>query len=175
MYLDAGRLSGTARADPGFGHSPRLPALPWGHRAKCGAPLFALLKGGAEVCPGCRASILGHPRKPVCSQFVQFLVCRVEGLETRVHARTDAAGKTTGWTATAFLPWSGFGPLPSAHDVGLPPQPGDAWRVNVFRIKRPGGPEAPETDAVFAAWSPPSVRSFHDPGAFRRFIFQAAP
>ena len=40
---------------------------------------------------------------------------------------------------------------------------------------RPGGPEAPEKDAVFAAWSLPSVRSFQDPGAFRPFTFQAAP
>jgi len=98
-----------------------------------------------------------------------------EGLETRVHARTDTTGKTTGWTAAAFLPWSGFRSLPSARDVALPPKPDDSWRVNVFRIKRPGGPEAPEKDAVFAAWSPPSVSSFHDPGAFRAFIFQAAP
>jgi hypothetical protein len=98
-----------------------------------------------------------------------------EGLETRVHARTDAAGTTTGWTAAAFLPWSGFRPLPSARDIALPPKPDDSWRVNVFRIKRPGGPDAPEKDAVFAAWSPPSVSSFHDPGAFRPFTFQAAP
>jgi hypothetical protein len=98
-----------------------------------------------------------------------------EGLETRVHARTDAAGTTTGWTAAAFLPWSGFRRLPSARDVALPPKPDDTWRVNVFRIKRPGGPEAPEKDAVFAAWSPPSAGSFHDPGAFRPFTFQAAP
>jgi len=98
-----------------------------------------------------------------------------EGLETRVHARTDAAGTTTGWTAAAFLPWSGFRVLPSARDVALPPKPDDTWRVNVFRIKRPGGPEAPEKDAVFAAWSPPSAGSFHDPSAFRPFTFQAAP
>lgn len=97
-----------------------------------------------------------------------------EGLETRVHARTDEAGKTTGWTAVAFLPWHGFRALPSARGVALPPKPDDTWRVNVFRIKRPGGPEAPEKESVFAAWSPPSARSFHDPSAFRPFIFQAA-
>jgi hypothetical protein len=91
------------------------------------------------------------------------------GLETRVR---EDAGR--GWTATAFLPWSGLAPLPSARHVTLPPKPGDAWRFNVFRIKRPGGPKSPETDAVFAAWSPPSVQSFHDAGAFRDLVFAGA-
>jgi hypothetical protein len=99
----------------------------------------------------------------------------LEGLETRVHRRSDAAGGTTGWTATAFLPWSGFESLPSARAVSVPPEPGDQWRFNVFRIKRPGGPDDPVKDAVFAAWSPPSVPSFHDAGAFRYLIFEAAP
>ncbi len=93
------------------------------------------------------------------------------GLETRVHAAKDAAGKATGWTATAFLPWSGLRPLPSAGKVAVPPKAGDRWRFNVFRIERPGGPGAREKDAVFAAWSPPSGQSFHDAGAFREFVF----
>jgi hypothetical protein len=95
----------------------------------------------------------------------------LEGLETRVHPRTDESGATTGWTATAFLPWTGLAALPSAEGVAIPPRPGDAWRFNVFRIKRPGGPTEPTKDAVFAAWSPPSGRSFHDAGAFRPFRF----
>jgi len=99
----------------------------------------------------------------------------LEGLETRVHARTDEQGATTGWTATAFLPWSGFRSLPSARGIALPPEPGDTWRFNVFRIKRPGGPQDPAKDGVFAAWSPPTVQSFHDAGAFRPFRFEAAP
>jgi hypothetical protein len=93
------------------------------------------------------------------------------GLETRVHATKDAAGKTTGWTATAFLPWAGLRALPSAAKVAVPPEAGDRWRFNVFRIERPGGPGAPEKDGVFAAWSPPSVQSFHDAGAFRDMVF----
>jgi hypothetical protein len=93
------------------------------------------------------------------------------GLETRVHATKNAAGRATGWTATAFLPWTGFASLPSARRTALPPKPGDRWRFNVFRIERPGGPKSPEKDGVFAAWSPPAVRSFHDAGAFRDFVF----
>jgi hypothetical protein len=96
------------------------------------------------------------------------------GLETRVHAR-KSAGSAPGWTATALLPWSGLRSLPSAGRVALPPRPGDAWRFNVFRIERPGGPKSPEKDAVFAAWSPPSVRSFHDAGAFRDLVFAGPP
>jgi hypothetical protein len=92
------------------------------------------------------------------------------GLETRVRPQGGASG-ARGWTATAFLPWAGFRSLPSAAHLGLPPKPGDAWRFNVFRIERPGGPKSPEKDAVFAAWSPPSVRSFHDAGAFRALVF----
>jgi len=97
----------------------------------------------------------------------------LEGLETRVRPLAGAGG-TKGWTVTAFLPWKGLRALPSAAHVALPPNPGDAWRFNVFRIKRPGGPKAPEKDAVFAAWSPPSVQSFHDPGAFRDLLFARA-
>ncbi len=95
------------------------------------------------------------------------------GLETRVRTR-ESAGQARGWTATAFLPWSGFRPLPSAGRLALPPKPGDDWRFNVFRIERPAGPTSPEKDAVFAAWSPPSVQSFHDAGAFRDFVFAGA-
>jgi hypothetical protein len=94
----------------------------------------------------------------------------LEGLETRVHP-VGGAGGTKGWTVTALLPWSGLRALPSAAKVALPPKPGDAWRFNVFRIKRPGGPKEPEKDAVFAAWSPPSAKSFHDAGAFRDLVF----
>jgi hypothetical protein len=99
----------------------------------------------------------------------------LDGLETRVHPRKDGSGTTTGWTAAALLPWSGLRRLPSTRTVAVPPKPGDRWRFNVFRIERPGGPSAPEKDAVFAAWSPPSGPSFHDAGAFRDLVFAAAP
>jgi hypothetical protein len=93
------------------------------------------------------------------------------GLETRVHKRAGA--EAAGWTATAFLPWRGLGKLPSAAHVAVPPKTGDKWRFNVFRIKRPGGPQNPAKDAVFAAWSPTSDQSFHDASAFRDLVFAA--
>jgi cellulose/xylan binding protein with CBM9 domain len=98
----------------------------------------------------------------------------LDGLETRVQPLRGDGG-TRGWTVTAFLPWKGLRALPSAAHVAVPPRAGDAWRFNVFRIKRPGGPKAPEKDAVFAAWSPPSVQSFHDAGAFRDLVFGGSP
>jgi len=94
----------------------------------------------------------------------------VAGLESRVHPRTDAAGRPTGWTAVALLPWKA---LASKAPPGtpLPPKPGDRWRFNVFRIERPGGPKDPEKDAQYLAWSPPGNRSFHVPLAFRELVF----
>jgi hypothetical protein len=97
------------------------------------------------------------------------------GLAAEVVPLPGAGGEKEGWTALAFLPWSGLRSLPSAAHVSVPPRPGDAWRFNVFRIKRPGGPRSPEKDAVFAAWSPPTVSTFHDAGAFRPLVFGAAP
>jgi hypothetical protein len=97
----------------------------------------------------------------------------LEGIESRVHLRRDAQGKTTGWTAVAFLPWSGFRTLSSASAKTLPPKPGDRWRFNVFRLERPHGKADPEKDLVAAAWSPPGEPSFHVPAAFRDFVYGA--
>jgi hypothetical protein len=101
------------------------------------------------------------------------LAWNFEGLVTDVRTTKDRDGKTTGWTATAFIPWSAFRTLPSSKAVTLPPKSGDAWRFNVFRIKRPHGPKGPERDAVEAAWSKPPGESFHVPGSFRDFVFVA--
>lgn len=78
----------------------------------------------------------------------------VEGLETAAARTPD------GWAGTMFLPWRGLG----LHGA---PEPGTAMPFNVFRIERPGGPDAPEEGAVFAAWSPTGSPSFHVPEAFR--------
>lgn len=94
-----------------------------------------------------------------------------EGMAATVHPlEGGAAGR--GWTAIARLPLAALGSL-SPHAAGkLPPSPGDRWKFNVFRIKRPGGPERPEEGAVYAAWSVPSGPSFHDPAACQPFAFE---
>jgi arylsulfatase A-like enzyme len=93
-----------------------------------------------------------------------------EGLESRVHPRRDAAGRTTGWTVVSVLPWAALARR-APPGTALPPKAGDSWRFNVFRIERPGGPKEPEKDAQFHAWSPTGHRSFHVPLAFREMVF----
>ena len=64
------------------------------------------------------------------------------GLETRVAPAKDAPGSTTGWTATAFLPWAAFRSLPSAKGVALPPKAGRPLalqRVPHRAARRPEG------------------------------------
>lgn len=78
----------------------------------------------------------------------------VTGMETSVSTSGDR------WIGTLFLPWGGL-------DLPAPPPAGSEMLFNVFRIKRPGGPEAPDEGAVFAAWSPTGSPSFHVPEAFR--------
>ncbi len=97
----------------------------------------------------------------------------VAGLESRVHVRKDPAGRATGWTVVAFLPWSSLGAKAPAG-TALPPKPGDRWRFNVFRIERPGGPGEPEKDAQYLAWSPTGQPSFHVPQAFGELVFAEA-
>jgi hypothetical protein len=93
------------------------------------------------------------------------------GLDTRVRPWRAAGSGPDGWTAVARLPWTGFAGVSPA--LVLPPAPGDAWRFNVFRIKRPHGPSRPDQDVVYAAWSPTGGPSFHVPGAFRPCVFAA--
>ena len=93
------------------------------------------------------------------------------GLESTV-VPGSCGGLTPGsWVALAWLPWSGLGSLSPEVAERVPPAAGDAWRFNVFRIKRPHGPAEPERDAVYAAWSTPDGPSFHEPAAFRSMEF----
>jgi hypothetical protein len=92
------------------------------------------------------------------------------GLQTRVISwRTPDSGPD-GWSALAVVPWPAFDPLPSKAP-SLPPRAGDEWRFNVYRIKRPRGPERPNEDVVHNAWSPTGGPSFHVPAAFGVMAF----
>jgi hypothetical protein len=96
----------------------------------------------------------------------------LEGLRSAVEPWRDNEAGPRGWTATAVLPWRGLAPLSPAAAARLPPRRGDRWRFNVFRIKRPHGPDDRERDAIYAAWSVPDAPSFHVPAAFRPLVFQ---
>jgi aryl-alcohol dehydrogenase-like predicted oxidoreductase len=95
-----------------------------------------------------------------------------EGMTTAVVPLKDTHGTVEGWTALGRLPWTGLRSLYPAPTVALPPQSGQSWRFNVFRIKRPGGPAKPQEGVVLAAWSKPSGPSFHDPAAFQTMRFR---
>lgn len=95
------------------------------------------------------------------------------GFRGRVHARRDASGRTSGWTALGFLPWSALA-AKAPPGTALPPKRGDRWRFNVFRIDRPFGPGEPEKDVQYLAWSPTGEGSFHAPAAFREIEFAGA-
>lgn len=93
----------------------------------------------------------------------------VEGLETRVASWLSPSSGPEGWTATAYLPWQGLASLPGG--ARIPPREGDAWRFNVFRIKRPDGPQHPGGRVLLLAWSPTGSPSFHVPAAFGELVF----
>jgi hypothetical protein len=93
------------------------------------------------------------------------------GMDSTVVPLADPHGSAEGWTAIARLPWAGLRSLSPATLAKTPPAVGDAWRFNVFRIKRPGGPSNPESGAIYAAWSVPEGPSFHVPAAFQAFRF----
>ena len=95
-----------------------------------------------------------------------------DGMTSAVHAGVEPSAGPDGWTAIARLPWAGLRSLyPDSSRVTLPPAAGEAWRFNVFRIKRPAGPSRPAEGVVYAAWSRPAGPSFHDPAAFRPLTF----
>jgi hypothetical protein len=112
--------------------------------------------------------VVRRPFPDLLSQTVFDL----DGLESAVRLHGEGPGQAPGWIATAALPFAGLRSLPVPDDVRLPPQAGDAWRFNVFRIKRPHGPMRPAHGAILAAWSPTGTPSFHVPAAFQALTFR---
>lgn len=82
----------------------------------------------------------------------------IAGLQTAV---TRSA---TGWIAEIAIPWKSL----AGAGTSSAPKPGDRWRVGLYRIKRPGGPENPNgPDNEYQAWSVTRrERGFHDPERF---------
>jgi hypothetical protein len=95
----------------------------------------------------------------------------LDGVESAVRLLGEGPGQAPGWIATAALPFAGLRSLPVPDAIRLPPVAGDAWRFNVFRIKRPNGPMRPTEGAILAAWSPTGTPSFHVPAAFQALTF----
>ncbi|MBV9128005.1 MAG: carbohydrate-binding family 9-like protein [Verrucomicrobia bacterium] len=75
----------------------------------------------------------------------------VAGLRAHAHWRPG------GWTAELVIPFAAL--VPESPVAGS-----TNWRVNFFRIDRPGG--TAESAAELSAWSPTGLRNFHRPERF---------
>ena len=118
------------------------------------------------------------PTNVVCDLHIERLAP-----ERRVHLTWDFAGLRTAvhrsgnaddWCAIAWMPFSDFATLATRVAERMPARAGDVWHFNVFRIKRPAGPNLPEAGAIYAAWSVPDGPTFHAPLAFRPLVFEAS-
>lgn len=116
----------------------------------------------------------------------------IKGLQTAV------AKYAAGWTVEIAIPFASLG----EGGVTTAPRPGDRWRVGLYRIERPGGPnrnariaelqkklegvaegaqaelrkelESLQSSSQALAWSP-TRRSFHDPERFGVVEFVLRP
>ena len=87
-----------------------------------------------------------------------------QGLQTAVSVEGDATRRGSidkCWVVEMAIPLAEL--LTAPH---IPPQSGDVWRTNFYRIDRPvtGGWE-------LSAWSPTGREDFHMPERFGRFMF----
>ncbi len=107
-----------------------------------------------------------NPRTPSDPglKFVGLKDYHPEGLETRVNVdgEPDRKGGARSWTVEYAIPFSGL--IGAPH---IPPRPGDAWRMNLYRIDaaEPGRQK-------FYAWNPVQMIDFHRPWLFGVLLFQ---
>jgi hypothetical protein len=77
--------------------------------------------------------------------------------------------KDKGWTVEAALPLEDVKGLDDKSAVRLPPEPGDVWRINMYRMDLPKG-----RPQQAAGWSPPMVGDFHALSRFGELVFADA-
>ncbi|NLD43854.1 MAG: hypothetical protein GX657_10200 [Chloroflexi bacterium] len=86
-----------------------------------------------------------------------------EGLRSAVVVDGDPHRRGTddrSWTVEIAIPFDEM--LTAPH---IPPQPGDVWRANFYRIDRA------EDGDEYSAWSPTFRRNYHTPKRFGRLVF----
>ncbi|HSS40862.1 MAG TPA: carbohydrate-binding family 9-like protein, partial [Polyangia bacterium] len=93
------------------------------------------------------------------------LVAKVH-VDGTLNKRDD---KDTGWTAELALPLEDVKGMDASSAVRLPPQPGDVWRINMYRMDQPKG-----KPQQAAGWSPPMVGDFHALSRFGELVFADA-
>ncbi len=74
-----------------------------------------------------------------------------------------------GWTTELALPLEDVKGMDDKSAVRLPPQPGDVWRINMYRMDLPKG-----KPQQAAGWSPPMVGDFHALARFGELVFADA-
>jgi hypothetical protein len=74
-----------------------------------------------------------------------------------------------GWTTELAIPLEDVKGLDDKSAVRLPPEPGDVWRINMYRMDLPKG-----KPQQAAGWSPPMVGDFHALARFGELVFADA-
>ncbi|HXJ20220.1 MAG TPA: carbohydrate-binding family 9-like protein [Polyangia bacterium] len=90
------------------------------------------------------------------------LVAKVQ-VDGTLNKRDD---KDRGWTVEMALPLEDVKGMDTQSAVRLPPQPGDVWRINMYRMDLPKG-----RPQQAAGWSPPLVGDFHALSRFGELVF----
>ena len=77
-----------------------------------------------------------------------------------------------GWSAEIALPWEGLNSplLDVPGPRALPPQPGDEWRLNLYRYEQVRQSGA-KNEVQASAWSPVGKVDFHVPERFGKVVF----
>jgi len=71
-----------------------------------------------------------------------------------------------GWTAELAIPLEDVKGMDTASTLTLPPQPGQVWRINMFRMDIPQG-----KPQQASGWSPPMIGDFHALDRFGELVF----
>ncbi len=86
-----------------------------------------------------------------------------QGIRHAVYVDGDVArrdGKDNFWSVEIAMPWEDFPTAPH-----LPPEPGDVWLVNLYRIDRF------REEMELSTWSPTGAPNYHMPGSFGKLVF----
>ncbi|MBM3497982.1 MAG: hypothetical protein FJX74_04850 [Armatimonadetes bacterium] len=110
---------------------------------------------------------IGWEENGAVTDVPTFVKWDAEGWRTAVSVdgtTTDRADKDKGWTVEMAVPLADLAPL-----GGPPPQLGDTWRFQLYRIDRSNTLRDPE----YSGWSP--TDTFHRPRQFGHLTFAGAP
>lgn len=127
------------------------------------------------------------PPRPHHQDFTALPAWDARGLRSAVwlDGSLEAGEPDTGWSAEIAIP---FADLPVLRYQ--PPRDGQRWRVNFYRVERPGHPAAAAPglghgiaaswgtqhgEPILSCWSPPADASFHRPFRFGSLVFEDSP